>query len=244
MPNLTQAEDTVKKQLLERIASAAGMALCSPFDWESHLNEVGGAEDFLNQLSLEWLPAEAPNAFCETMALLVQKRMSQADENWPQVWAHTLRVIGVALTLAPEAGLDRTSAYLLALFHDAAKLDEEKTGIPHELGGALLARKTLQDDMPPLLLDRLCNAIAKTGKADDPFVRILHDADKLDKIGAAGIIRRLTTPWGAKHKSLALQQVASDTARFPRMGFFPSQTLAEHKRAFCQNFLANKIRKG
>jgi len=144
-------------------------------------------------------------------------------------------VTGTAGALAGEAGIDPALAYLLGMCHDVAKLDEFRTGEAHEIVGAAFSGEVLAGHVPPASIASIQAAIRKEG--DDAFTRVLHDADKLDKIGAAGIVRRISTGTARIEIAPALLRVAQDAQRFPPMHFDTSRALAARKQAFGAWFL-------
>ena len=219
--------------LLDGLLAGADCLLDSVGAWSERLagDEASPlAVRFVNQLADEWFDVDPPDAFGADLAEQVRTRLAAWHSGWPHLWAHTLRVTGVAVALADEAGVDPALAYALGLCHDVAKLDEVRTGEAHEDVGAAFAGRVLRDHLPPTDIRAIQAAIRKRG--DTLLVDILHDADKLDKIGAAGIVRRVST---GKHRgwlSDALWRVADDARRFPGMRFPLSRDLAASKKTF------------
>ena len=114
---------------------------------------------------------------------------------------HTLRVVKNALSLAAEEGCsprERTMIELAALLHDCARPEEFRSGgkLCHAELGAVKAEQILRDlnCTDPELIETVCDAVRchrYRGKSR-PRTRVacvLHDADKLDSIGAVGIGR-------------------------------------------------------
>jgi len=190
---------------------------------------------FIDELEAEWFPAVPPDAFCELIAAQVREHLSAWHPGWPHLWAHVLRVTGTVVALAPEAGIDPAPAYLMGICHDVAKLDEFRTGEPHEEVGAAFAGEVLRGHLPAAQVEAIQAAIRKEG--DDPMAHLLHDADKLDKIGAAGLVRRVSTDTDLGWLPVALSRVADDTRSFPAMHFHLSADLADRKRSFQAWFL-------
>ncbi len=232
---------TQHTELITQLTAAESAPLFSAAAWCDYL----GAENTTNrafcaQLQQEWQPFSVPSAVCQTVLDRVQMHLSRSGLAWQNVWAHSLRVIGNALRLADEAEISEEQAFLLAALHDVGKLDEVKTGASHALIGALATRQLLYhhtDTLPLNVIERLADAIAKKGAQRDPFRWLLHDADKLDKIGATGILRRLSSAVGKQRPSAALRYVASDLADFPPMYYAAAQQLADLKRGFTEQFL-------
>ena len=79
------------------------------------------------------------------------------------------------------------------------------------------------------------DAILKEG--DEPLHNILSDADKLDKIGAAGIVRRVSNSTHRTALPTALWRVMDDMWQFPSMHYDLSRELFRHKRVFQTWFL-------
>ncbi|CAG1000635.1 MAG: HD domain-containing protein [Anaerolinea sp.] len=224
-------------QLLRGLLNHAEAPVFTPFAWREFLETEAITEVFLNQLEAEWLPAPANDQLCQMVSDHVFAHLVGSGMPWQNLWAHVLRVTGVAVALAPEADIDPIHAYLLGILHDIGKLDELKTGIAHQLSGALAVRKMLHNVLEESFVERIANAIGKRSSAQDVYVKVLKDADKLDKIGAAGILRRLTSSWGANHPREALRLIELEMDSFPSMNFPVSKKLAESKKRYGTSFL-------
>lgn len=234
-------QPTEYTDLIAQLTAAEGAPLFSAADWCDYLGTQSAAlRAFSAQLQQEWQPFSVPNAVCQSVLDRVQIHLTHSGLAWQNLWAHVLRVIGNALRLADEAQISAQEAFLLAALHDVGKLDEVKTGASHELIGALAVRQLLYrhaDKLPLNVIERMAESVAKKGAQRDPFRRLLHDADKLDKIGATGILRRLSSPVGKQNPSAALRYVATDLADFPPMHYAAAQQLANLKRGFTEQFL-------
>ncbi|MBN1565171.1 MAG: HD domain-containing protein [Anaerolineae bacterium] len=227
-------------QILDGLLVGADRRMDSVGDWAEHLDTEPLnllVTRFVNQLDDEWYEADPPDAFCVALEGRVQKRLAASGAGWPHVWAHTLRVTGFALALADElhnrtrtANPDPVVVYALGLCHDVAKLDEDRTGEPHEELGARFAAQVLKDHLRPAQIAAIQAAI--TRESDDDLAHILADADKLDKIGAAGVVRRVSAVSDRGDLSDALWQVSHAARYFPAMYFDLSRELAARKRAF------------
>ena len=229
--------------LLGGLAAGVDQPLFSVDDWAMRLGDDPSAQQFVDQLRNEWLPASAPDEYCQQMMDFTRGYL-EPYAGWPHLWAHLLRVTGAALALAPEAGIDLSHAFLLGIFHDIGKLDELHSGGSHEQIGADLALELLRDHLTRQIVTLLTNVIAKKASPLNPYTRLIHDADKLDKIGATGILRRLSTSTGTYFAALALNRVEDDANNFPDMHFQTSHRLAESKKAFTEAFLALYVRPG
>jgi putative nucleotidyltransferase with HDIG domain len=182
----------------------------------------------------EWLPLTVPDEICQQMMDYVRAYLGW-HLGWAHLWAHTLRVTGTALSLAEEAGIEPEFAFLLGMFHDIGKLDEIVHREDHEAIGARLLRKKLTGIYSRSVVAMLSTVVAKTASPANPFRNLIHDADKLDKIGATGIARRVSTAWGAEHITLAMRRVRREADDFPAMHFPTSRRLAESKLAYTQS---------
>ncbi len=224
--------------LLNGLLVGAGQLMESVGDWADHLvsdqpTELAG--QFVNQLDDEWFDTLAPDPLCEEVAGLVRQRLSAWHPGWPHLWGHILRVTGAAVALAEEENVDPVAAYLMGICHDVAKLDETRTGEPHEEVGAAFAGRVLRGRLSPNVIESIRAAIRK--EEDGALGGILHDADKLDKIGAAGVLRRISTGTYPGWLPPALWRVGDDWDRFPSMHFDLSIALAQSKGDFLAWFL-------
>jgi HD superfamily phosphodiesterase len=221
--------------LLTSLAAGADQPLFTVESWVQRLGESEAARQFVGQLQTEWYPLVVPNAFCQEMMDYVRTYVG-SHLGWAHLWAHTLRVTGAALALAENAQIEPEFAFLLGMFHDIGKLDEIVHREDHEAIGARLLRKKLDGIYSKSIVTMLAAIVAKTASPANPFRNLLHDADKLDKIGATGIARRLSTAWGAEHITLAMRRVKREAEEFPAMHYPASRRLAESKLAFTASF--------
>jgi uncharacterized protein len=104
---------------------------------------------------------------------------------------HVLRVLALAERLGPAEGADEEILRAAVLLHDVARGEVGRIG--HAQAGADQARRLLAG-YPPQRVEAVARAIAAHGfragpAPDSPEARVLHDADKLDAIGALGVAR-------------------------------------------------------
>jgi uncharacterized protein len=102
---------------------------------------------------------------------------------------HVLRVLALAERLARSEGADLEIVRVAALLHDVAR----GHAADHAQAGAELARRLLAGQ-PAERVEAVAHAIAahrfRTGPAPQTLeAQVLHDADKLDAIGAVGVAR-------------------------------------------------------
>jgi HD superfamily phosphodiesterase len=239
------AHHTEYNHLIALICAAEDAPLFSPEAWQAYLgSETETARAFCAQLKREWQPVYIPSALCQTVMGQAQAHLAGISLPWRNLWAHMLRVTGNTLMLAESAEITAEEAFLLGILHDVGKLDELQHGAAHELVGALIAEQWLsryESELSAQIIERLIAAIAKRGAQADPFVKVLHDADKLDKIGATGILRRLSSYLGKQNPAVALRIVMDDVARFPQLHYPASMKLAKLKRDFTAVFLARAM---
>ena len=224
--------------LLTGMLVGADRLMESVGDWADRLMDDQPTElaaRFVNQLDDEWFDTLPPDSLCDEITGIVRQRLSVWHEGWPHLWGHILRVTGVAVALAEDEGIDPALAYLMSICHDVAKLDEARTGEPHEEVGAAFVGRILRGKVSPAWIEAIRSAIRKEN--DDALGWILHDADKLDKIGAAGVLRRISTGTSPAWLPSALWRVGDDWDRFPPMHFDLSASLAHSKGDFLAWFL-------
>ncbi|MCD4684961.1 MAG: HD domain-containing protein [Anaerolineae bacterium] len=219
-------------RLLNHLGFGFSHPMDSVGDWADRLADDpldALAARFVNQLADEWFDADPPDTLCEELVVQVRQQIAR-HPGWPPLWAHTVRVMGVMLALAEEAGVDPVLAYLAGLYHDIAKLDEELSSEGHEDLGAAMAGRALRGKLHPVHIETIQEAIRKTG--DDPLTNVLHNADKLDKLGASGVVRRVSSEPDRRWWTDALWRVSDAARYFPVMHFDLSQDLAASKRMF------------
>jgi uncharacterized protein len=106
---------------------------------------------------------------------------------------HVLRVLALAERLALAEGADLEIVRTAVLLHDVARGRQDGVSVDHASAGAALARGLLAGQ-PADRVEAVVHAVAahrfRAGPAPQTLeARILHDADKLDAIGAIGVAR-------------------------------------------------------
>jgi|GEM_PF-2282749 len=156
--------------------------------------------DFLNQLKSENLRFEISDE--NTRRLMCESLMEMSKfTGWTHIWNHTIRVTGNAIYLAEKENANRDMCFLSAIFHDVYKMDKSDE-IGHEIKSAEFAYKILSEFNNEFnnnfkfnneFISSVVNAIRShtNGTPQTLEAKILWDADKLDKIGACGIMRRI-----------------------------------------------------
>jgi uncharacterized protein len=107
---------------------------------------------------------------------------------------HVLRVLALAERLAHAEGADLEIVRTAVLLHDVARVQEtDRMTHDHAQTGAEMARHLLAGH-PPAKIEAVAEAIEAHRFRSGPAPRtieaqVLHDADKLDAIGAIGVAR-------------------------------------------------------
>jgi uncharacterized protein len=127
---------------------------------------------------------------------------------------HVLRVLALAERLAQMEGADAEIVRAATLLHDVARGSEGGPDGDHALAGADVARQVLAAE-PHDRVEAVARAIAahrfRTGPAPQSIeAQVLHDADKLDAIGAIGVARAVAV--GGQHGQRLWGEVPTDYA--------------------------------
>ena len=106
---------------------------------------------------------------------------------------HVQRVLALAQRLAQEENADWEIVRTATLLHDVARGHGDRFATDHAQAGAEIARELLAGN-PPEKVEAVAHAIAahrfRGGPAPHTLeAKVLHDADKLDAIGAIGVAR-------------------------------------------------------
>ena len=106
---------------------------------------------------------------------------------------HVRRVLALAERLAREENADLEIVRAATLLHDVARGQGDRLVADHAHAGAEFARQVLAGH-PPEKVEAVAHAVAahrfRSGPAPQTLeARVLHDADKLDAIGAIGVAR-------------------------------------------------------
>jgi putative nucleotidyltransferase with HDIG domain len=237
----TEPRTSALRWLFDALATGGREPIITLDDWQAHLTRSPYMQKasitrwFLAALRHEWRAPEPPTPLCVALTENVQAHLESRQGPWATVWGHIRRVAGNALWLAGWSSVDPEAAYLAALFHDAGKLDEWDTGRPHaELGAEMVVRR-LRGKLPADTLKAIQDAIAI--HPDRPpsswkVAGVLHDADKLDKVGAAGLIRRLSKTGDRVEACLGARRTLDEAETFPPPALSVTETLLRPKLAF------------
>jgi len=157
--------------------------------------------EFLTQLKSEFYGFEIPD---ENFGILVRESQREMSKftNWIHIWNHTVRVTSNTLYLAEKESANQNMCFLSGIFHDVYKLDKsDEQG--HEIKSAEFADKILREfngnndefKFNDEFIEGVVNAVRThtNGVPETMEAKILWDADKLDKIGASGLMRRVAS---------------------------------------------------
>ena len=120
------------------------------------------------------------------------------DRDWAHGRSHIERVTRAAIEIGTQEGADLDIIELAAILPDIFEHRETHSnieGLKHEVHGAQEARRILTSlGIPSEVTERVCHCIEAHRKRTGPEPRTieakcLFDADKLDCIGAIGVIR-------------------------------------------------------
>ena len=129
-------------------------------------------------------------AFCRRLA------MSQGPTKPSHDADHVARVVTLSRHIAASEGADQVLVACAAYLHDMERGREDAGGEDHAVAGARMAREVLPESglFSPEDVETVAEAIASHRFRSGPSpptleARCLHDADKLDALGAVGVGR-------------------------------------------------------
>jgi uncharacterized protein len=139
------------------------------------------------------MSTEARQQMLDDIYQEVQQRFSDFDDP-AHGWEHVRRVYNLALRIAKEEQADSLVVGIAALLHDIGRLIHRK-GVPHALLSVEEAREMLKRyTLEPGQVENILHAIAahSFSQGIEPRTleaRVVRDADRLDGLGAIGILR-------------------------------------------------------
>ncbi len=129
-------------------------------------------------------------AFCREMAMNSGPSKPSHDAD------HVARVVALAVHIARVEGADQALVACAAYLHDMERGREDAGGDDHATEGASLARRTLpgtglfRGGEVELVAEAIASHRFRSGPPPTTLeARCLHDADKLDALGAVGVGR-------------------------------------------------------
>lgn len=239
--NLPERQSSDLARLFRALAVGGRRPIIALEDWEDHLNSQPDLRQtvvkrwFLAALRHEWQSHEPPSSLCAVLSEEVESYLEARPGPWVTVLGHILRVAGNTVWLAERSRIDPEAAYIAALFHDVGKLDEWDTGRPHAVLGARYAAQQLDGELPRHTVRTICEAVADHGyrpALSQKVARVLHDADKLDKIGATGLIRRISKTDNLEDACLNAERTVYEAIDFPLPCLAATDDLLQPRLAF------------
>ncbi|HVH16591.1 MAG TPA: HD domain-containing protein [Candidatus Angelobacter sp.] len=119
--------------------------------------------------------------------------------DWAHGGSHIQRVLRMAMEIGKQEGADLEVIGLAAMLHDIFENKEQHSGVErfrHEIEGSKEAKKILEKlGVKDKTIDAVCHCIEshrkRAGSVEPHTIeaKCLFDADKLDCIGAIGILR-------------------------------------------------------
>jgi hypothetical protein len=240
---ITESRTGALRWLFDALTTDGREPIITPDDWLGYLTHQPGMRQtsitrwFLAALRYEWHAPEPPTPLCGALSRDIRAYLESREGPWATVWGHIQRVMGNALWLAKRGDIDLEAVYLAALFHDAGKLDEWDAVRPHAELGAEMAGRALQGKLPPDMLKAIDEAIRIHPDRPPSSWKVacaLHDADKLDKVGAAGLARRLSAAENHADACLGAQRTLDEAQALPALTLPASETLLRPKLAFAR----------
>lgn len=230
------------RALFDALAVGGDAPLFDLDEWADHLaarprllrSPVG--RWFWSALCGEWAPLDPPTPLCVEMTDHVRDTLAGRPSGpWATVFGHIVRVTGTMMRLAAGRRVDPEVVYLTGILHDVRKLDEWSTGRGHESLGAEYAAGLLRGLLPERAIGEIRRAIDI--HPDRPplswtVARLLHDADKLDKVGAAGLLRRLTLAEDHDDACAGAERTCDDAEDLPAPALDATYALLAPKLAF------------
>ena len=105
-------------------------------------------------------------------------------------WLHTCRVKNLALLIAEDFNVNKLALELAALFHDTGRIEDDEN---HAKISARIAKDFLKSfNLEREVVDIVVRSVEEHDGIEEPTYlegKILQDADKLDGMGAIGLIR-------------------------------------------------------
>jgi uncharacterized protein len=127
----------------------------------------------------------------------VERRFSHVDD-LAHGWEHVQRVYELALAIAAKEGADRFIVGAAALMHDLGRADEQTNNAAHVhhadlsvvLATEILASYHVPTDTQEAILHAiLAHSFSRNIEPRTLEARVVRDADRLDGLGAIGILR-------------------------------------------------------
>lgn len=169
----------------------------------------------------------------------VQRRFTGIDD-LAHGWEHVGRVYTLALALAEQEGANRFIVGMAALMHDLGRATSQEAERQHhaDLSVALATELLERYSVPAPLQQAILHAILthSFSKGIEPRTieaRVVRDADRLDSLGAIGILRWAIT--GTTRRT-------SETASYHPNDPFGEQHILDDKRYMLDHFFMKLLK--
>lgn len=167
---------------------------------------------------------------------------------------HTLRVASLARRIAAAEGYDPDEAEAAGLLHDLGRLEQDEED-GHSHAGIVRARDLL-DELTSFSVDakeRIVDAIGQHSNrhSTGQLANILQDADKLDGLGAIGLVRayvskshlpdyegHVVSQRGSRQARTISEQIAFQMEWFDMLYTRTAGDIAAPRHAFMRAFLS------
>jgi uncharacterized protein len=165
----------------------------------ANINTVGDYRTWTDEDPFGPIP---PSILERIRTLLIEDesrfQREHGQTTYSSLWSHSSRVAAIAHTIAASEGVDTTAAVLACLLHDTGKFREGRYHTderPEEEAAAALAAEILENTSHASLVPDISSAILSLYRDDarpDPLGAVVHDADRIDKLGYAGVAQFFT----------------------------------------------------
>ena len=191
-------------------------------------------------------PPESPfggEPFLARLAAFARERMGRTPPG--HGWGHIERVGRTASWLAEEVGARKEIVLPAVLLHDVGRVEQDETGVDHAVASAAVAREMLRQwGFPAPAVEEIAQCILahrfSTGfPAVSREAQVLSDADKLDALGAVGIVRTFLHG-GASGRGWedSIQHFYDKLLRLTEhIHTEPARRLAQERIAYMEDFL-------
>lgn len=165
---------------------------------------------------------------------------------------HILRVAALAKLIARKEGLDEKEAEAAGLLHDLGRIVQEQEDNHDTAGLELAARLIESTDFYREAQLRILGAVGQHSQKESvgDLAHILQDADKIDGLGAIGLVRAYTSKsnlvdfvnneiiaTGSRHPNTISEQIAYQMEWYNMLYTDTARQIATRRFEFMKEFL-------